>query len=252
MRLMITIIFIVIICVCLAIPAPKKITAIGNDNIVKEYPYDSRIITQGIEKINNKIIISSGGYGQSSIGILDLKSGFLTNEKKLLYSYYSEGLTFDGSYIYQLTWKEKTIFVRDPLNLEIIKTIYIDKILWGICFAKNYFFISDGSEYLFVYDKDFQLIRKVKITYNNDDVFFINELEYYDGYIYANIRKSNYIIKINLYTGEVEQKYDFSNLKDLQLNENSQAGELNGIAYLKNGLFLITGKNWSKCYIVNI
>lgn len=228
----------------------------GSIKIIKSYPYDSNIFTQGIEKIDNKIIISAGLYGESSIGILDLDTGKLTKKERLEESYFGEGLTFDNQNIWQLTWREETAILRDPKSLKVIKYVNYKGEGWGICFDGNDFIMSNGTSKLYFRDKsNFEIINEIIVRDRNKEVNQLNELEFYNDFIYANVWHSNYILKIDPKTGNVVKKYNAKILlkdKSISNNERLKFGVLNGIAHLQDNQFLLSGKNWSRIFKVEL
>lgn len=224
--------------------------------LIKSYPYNIALYTEGIQVINNNVILSTGLYGVSQIGVLNLTTGNVSNSKFLPTEYFAEGLTYDGKNIWQLTWKEHTAFLRNADTFDEIKRFSYEGEGWGLCFDGTYLVMSNGTNQLIYRDKtDFHIIKTIDVNLDNLKNLQMNELEYHDGYIYANIYKTYDIIKIDPNTGQVVKVYDASVL----LNDASFAeydeniyGIMNGIAHVKGNTFLLSGKNWARIFEVEL
>lgn len=219
--------------------------------LISTFYYDNQLYTQGLEIINDKLVISSGLYGKSKICEYDLNEQKVEVKQLLDKNYFGEGITFNDKNIVQLTWQEEKIIIlnKDSYKVEDIKDIHGEG--WGICFNDNKYYISNGSEYICIYDNSFQELYKIKILYKDQPIFRINELEFYKGYIYANQLDTCNIYKINPSNGNVSKKYDLSKNDEIsQLNKSK--GSMNGIAKYKDNMFYITGKNWDKMFLVKL
>jgi glutamine cyclotransferase len=219
--------------------------------ISAEYNHDAEAFTQGLEIYNNYLYEGTGLYGRSSLRKIDIESAKVLKKINLDKKYFGEGITILNNKIYQLTWKEHTAFVYD-LNFNLLNKFKYDGEGWGLTNDGQYLIMSNGSQFIFFRDpKTFEIIKKIEVNINDNIVQDINELEYLDGFIYANIWQKDYIIKIDAETGSIKAYLDFSNVLD-QKHED-KADVLNGIAYdLQNKSFLITGKLWPKIYRVTI
>lgn len=219
--------------------------------IKKILPFNSQIFTQGIIKCNNEFVVSSGHYNKSYIAKIDLDTGEIYQLKKLEKNYFGEGIAFNNKYIIQLTWKENIALCMDPITFDIKETFNYDGEGWGICYDNKCLFISDGSNVIRKLDNQtYHCIERLFITYKGKKIIGLNDLEYYDNYIYANIWNMDYILKINSRTGVVQTAYDFKNLTSYLKKKSKNIGVLNGITVIGENLFLITGKNWSNAFIV--
>lgn len=219
-------------------------------SIKKVFPYNKQIFTQGLLKFNNYLIVSSGHYKNSFIAKLDLMNNEIKQCNFLKEMFFGESITFNGKYIVQLTWKENVVLCRDPDTLNIKKVFFKPGEGWGICCGDNRLFISDGSDTIKLFDKNtFQLIDAVHVFYQKEKIFGINDLEYNNGYIYANVLNTSYIIRIKSLTGEIDKIYDF---KSLLKYFGKDIGILNGIAFVSKNDFLITGKNWNNIVLVEL
>jgi glutaminyl-peptide cyclotransferase len=219
---------------------------------IQTITHDAKSYTQGFEIYNNIMYESSGQYSASSIRKVNLKTGQLINEKKLDPSFFAEGLTVLIGKVYQLTWKEGQCIIYDE-DLKEIKKIGFRSTNgegWGICNDGVSLIISDGSNKLsYINPETFAVEKVMEIYAGNTPVNYLNELEYVNGYIYANIYTTNQIAKIEAKTGKVLGVIELSSLK----NENPNGEVLNGIAYQKStNTFFVTGKYWDKTYEISI
>lgn len=219
---------------------------------LKTTTHDAKSYTQGFEIHNNILYESSGQYGASSIRKVNLKTGQLIIEKKLDPSFFAEGLTVLNGKVYQLTWKEGQCIIYDE-NLNELKKIGFRSTNgegWGICNDGVSLIISDGSNKLsYLHPETFAVEKVMEIYAGNTPVNYLNELEYVNGYIYANIYTTNQIAQIEVKTGKVLAVIELSSLK----SENPNGEVLNGIAYQKSSnTFFVTGKYWDKTYEISI
>ena len=234
-------------------------TAAFNTDKVKEldyqvltsYHHDPDAFTQGLEIYNDNLYEGTGLYGRSSLRKVKIKNGKILEKISLDKKYFGEGITILNSKIYQLSWKENIAFVYD-LNFNLIKTFDYQGEGWGLANNGQQLIMSNGSEYVYFRNPNtFKITKKEKIKVDNKVVKNLNELEYHNGFIYANIWQSDYILKINAENGKVEAYLDLTNI--LKTDYNGKIGVLNGIAYdPKNNNFLITGKLWPKIYRIDI
>lgn len=230
-----------------SIPAPT----VMHYSIVKVYPHDTSSYTQGLIWQDHKMYEGTGMRGVSKLRIIDINTGKPTKEIGLSNIYFGEGITLLNNKIYQLTWEEHKVFVYDAVTLKKIQEFDWTYDGWGLTNNGTQLIISTGGSNLyFVNPETFKIERTVGVIDNNGYVANLNELEFVNGSIYANVYETDYIIKINPRTGKVEGKVDLSDL--LQ-----KAGApydpktidpgyvLNGIAYdASKNSFYITGKRW--------
>ncbi|KAM3137533.1 hypothetical protein pb186bvf_010323 [Paramecium bursaria] len=212
------------------------------------------IYTQGLVFKNETHMVESGGlYRKSSIQYIDINNpSEVINLQKLHNKYFGEGCDIIDGKLYQLTWKERDILQYDLETLEYQKTITLDSQVqegWGLTHRyqnkKLEIIISDGTSNIYIADSEFNVKNIVQITYpSGDPTYNMNELEYVDGILYANIYVTNTIVAIDLSTGKVVREYDFTDLHNIAKPSN-RADCLNGIAYNKEtDTFWITGKLW--------
>ena len=219
--------------------------------IVKIYTHDTSSYTQGLEWDGNKLIEGTGNYGKSILHVLDTNMKKISAKIKLEKQYFGEGITQFNGKIYQLTWKEKKVFVYDAKTLSKIKELYWPYEGWGLTHNDTSLIVSTGESNIYIVNPDNFEIQKTIGVYNNYGyVSNINELEYVNGNIIANIYGQNDIIFIDIATGQVKHTINFANLlaqSNVKYDPLSvDAGYvLNGIAYNKQRkTFFITGKCW--------
>lgn len=221
--------------------------------ITNQYPHDTTTYTEGLEFYNHTLYESGGQYGSSKLVSVDLTTGKDLQKTPLDKKYFGEGITILNNKIYQMTWKEKTCFVYDAKTFAKLKTFTYDGEGWGMTHNGKQIIMSDGSNNLYFRDPEtFKVLSIVGVTDNNGPVANINELEYINGYILANIWQTDVIIKIDPESGKVLGKADFAGTKEKYFPELLDKAEvLNGIAYdsTTKRLF-ITGKYWPKIFEV--
>jgi glutaminyl-peptide cyclotransferase len=232
------------------IAAPKNIVL----NILSIYPHDTSAYTQGLEVYNGKMYESTGDFVNSSIRITDIKTGKVEFKHMMgTDKIFGEGITIFKGKIYQLTWQSNFVNVYDIGNLEKpIKTFTWPYEGWGITHNATDLIISDGTANLyFVNPEDFKLKSSIQVTDNLGTIKALNELEYIDGYVFANVYGADYIVKIDPANGHVVGRIDLPGLigqyaKGYNPNDNEV---LNGIAWDSAAKKIyITGKHWPKLF----
>lgn len=222
--------------------------------VVNAYPHLTTSYTQGLEFDNGTLYEGTGGMGSTGLSIVakvDYKTGEIKQKFTLAANYFGEGITILGDDLYQLTWQQNKCFVYDKNTLQRKNDFTFTGEGWGLCNDGNVLIMSDGSERLYFRDPiTFGLLKTMEVYSNQGSVKFLNELEYFNGKVYANIYQSNNIVIINPVNGIVEGIIDCS---ELSLEYRRSGEVLNGIAYKKDTrqLFL-TGKNWSNLLEVEL
>ena len=236
------------------IPAiPEPLTQNLGYEILATYPHDSVCYTQGLVIAEDIFYESCGLYGQSSIRKVDPTSGVVQAETKLDAAYFAEGLVLLDGKLYQLTWQENTGFVYDANTLELLRTFNYQTQGWGLTTDGSALILSDGSNTLYWMDPGtFHVVRQVNVSYQGQPVEYLNELEFINGLIFANVYLTDSIVAINPDDGSVVSLIDLSGLRPEQ-NLTMQGEVLNGIAYdsLNDKLYL-TGKNWPSLYEIRL
>jgi glutamine cyclotransferase len=222
-----------------------------NYTIQKVYAHDTTAYTQGIEWHNNSLIEGTGLKGKSLLYQMDDQLKPFGKKNKLDPAYFGEGITvFDGK-IYQLTWEEHVVFVYDATTFKKIKTLSWPYEGWGLTHNDTALIVSTGSSNLyFVNPNDFSIQKTLGVFNEYGYQSMLNELEYVDGKIFANIYGQNNIVVIDPNSGKITNKIDCSNLlAQAKASYNPlliDAGYvLNGIAYRKStDTYFLTGKCW--------
>ena len=220
--------------------------------LTEEYPHNTESFTQGLFFYNGIMYESTGRYGESKLykGI-DIKSG----QSEMSYAFdnqtFAEGSAVLDGTLYVLTYKQNKAYTFHPETLEMQSTIKYPREGWGLTTDGEQLIASDGTPTLYFMDGSLNVLSTVTVTRNGTPLKNINELEYINGEIWANIWQSDEIVIIDPKTGEVTQAIDF---KDLYTPENPTADTvLNGIAYNEsNGKIYITGKYWGKMFELEI
>ncbi|MDR1483943.1 MAG: glutaminyl-peptide cyclotransferase [Planctomycetaceae bacterium] len=229
---------------------------------VARHPHDAGAFTQGLFYENGFLYESTGEYKSSTLRQTEIKTGKTLLKVKLPDKYFAEGLHVIGDKIYQLTWREGYCFVYDKSTFKLIGQFKYRGEGWGLTGDGKFLIISDGSDQLnFVDPANFKSVRKIFVkdidakTKRPFPVRDLNELEYINGEIWANVWQSTQIVRINPETGEVIGRIEFAPFvpTEHRNEQNLRWGErrcvLNGIAFdpQKKRVY-ITGKNWNVIY----
>lgn len=219
--------------------------------VVKEYPHDVAAYTQGLFFHGGKLYETTGQYGTSTIRTVDLATGKPIVEKKLNRKYFGEGSVILGKDLYVLTWTNKVAFRYDAATLSYKQTVSYPREGWGLTTDGNQLIASDGSAHLYFMDADMKLQKKLPVTMNGRPLRNLNELEWIDGKVWANVYMTDMIVMINPSTGKVEGALDCTGLLPDDLYT-SATDVLNGIAIDAAGHIFVTGKNWPKLYQIEL
>lgn len=223
--------------------------------VVNVFPHDTDSFTQGLFYYQGYLYEGTGLKKKSRLMKVDIKTGKAVQTVELKDTFFGEGIVRFNDRILQLTWTSSTGFIYDLNTLELIKSFTYASDGWGICFDGTNFIISDGSDKLSFYSIDpFQKLYDISATdYNGIAITRLNELEYVDGYVFANVYQTNTIVCIDPLSGSMVKRFDFTDQVNAEMKQNKDARELNGIAYNpESKTFYITGKNWSSLYEVRL
>ena len=223
-----------------------------NYEIVKEYPHDPNNFTQGFQLEGNTIYESDGQLGKSRLIKYTLGTTNPIAESKQADDIFSEGCTIVGDKIYQLTWRNKKGFIYDKNSLKLLGEFPYNNMIgegWGLTYDGKNLILSDGTKNIYFLDVQdpTKLVRYISVAGHTSAYDQLNELEYHQGFIYANVWQKPIILKINPANGEVVGTFDFSEIAKKHTTDSDNV--LNGIAF-KGDNMLITGKNWDKTYEV--
>ena len=219
--------------------------------VVKEYPHDEMSYTQGLFFQGDKMIETTGQYGESTLRLVDLASGKAVKKLDFDRKYFIEGsVELDGK-IFILTWQNKVSFVYDANTLEYVQTYRYPREGWGLTTDGKSLIASDGSSRLYWLDKDFRQQKALTVKLNGRAINQLNELEWIDGKIWANVYGTDQIVRINPQTGTVTGVINCRGLLPVSLRKPS-TDVLNGIAVDARGGIWLTGKYWPKMYRITL
>ncbi len=220
--------------------------------VVAEYPHDVEAYTQGLFFNDGEMYESTGLHGQSSFRKVNPETGEVLSRLNFDKKYFVEGSVMLGGQLYILTWESKLVFVYDAKTLEYKSTWKYPREGWGLTTDGSQLIASDGTANLYFMDEKFAVDRRLVVKLNDAPVRFLNELEYIDGKIWANVYTYDEIVIINPKYGKVEAVVDCRGLLPKNLHT-EDTDVLNGIAYdEKTGKIYLTGKNWPKLYEVKL
>jgi glutamine cyclotransferase len=223
-------------------------------SIISSLPHDTGSYTQGLCFYKGELFESAGLYEKSRLRKTDLKTGKVLQEVKLDNKYFAEGICILRDTIYQLTWRENIVFVYTLKDFKKVKEFRIETEGWGITHDGKNLIVSTGSGDLFFYDPTtFRLLTKMSVMEGNNQTYNLNELEYIDGFVYANQYQYAYILKIDPVVGKVVAKYDVNDMwKRVQVLK-PDADVPNGIAYDEiTKKIYVTGKLWPELYEIKL
>ncbi len=232
--------------------SPQKISPL-NFSVVASYPHDTSSYTQGLQIYKGRLFEGTGQYGSSKLMEIELKTGKTLRSIQLNEQFFGEGITILRDTIYQLTWREKKIFCYTH-DFKKINEYEIDKEGWGLTNNGNDLILTNGSGELYFYSPHgMQLIKSQLVTEEGSPTYNLNELEFIDGFVYANQYTTPYILKINPSNGEVVGKADFTSLLNQAQSAYAGAEVLNGIAYdPESKKIYITGKWWPLLFEITL
>lgn len=221
-------------------------------NIINTYPHDVGAFTQGLVYETDFFYESTGGFGESSLRKVDFKTGEILKLYKLDDNYFGEGITLYDNKIFQLTWKSNIGLIYDKDSFNLINKFYYNTEGWGITHNEEHLIMSDGTDRIhFLNPKNLKKVYSIKVHDGFRPVTKLNELEFIQGEIYANVWKSNEIARICPQTGEITGWIDLKGL--LSPKEYKKVGCLNGIMYdRQSSRIFVTGKMWPKIFEVKL
>lgn len=221
--------------------------------VVKAYPHDSRAFTQGLVYVDGHLYESTGLNGRSSLRQVDLETGRVLKEVSVPSQYFAEGLTNWGSTLIQLTWKRHVAFVYDRASFRLLKTFQYPWEGWGLTQDDKHLIMSDGTETIHFLDPDtFKQVRSIQVTDRGHAVKDLNELEYIQGEIYANVWMTDRIARISPSTGKVLGWINLAGLLP-SVEVRADGAVLNGIAYdAAHHKLFVTGKLWPRLFQIEV
>lgn len=221
--------------------------------LVRTYAHDTLSYTQGLEYKGDVIIESSGRTGKSFVAEVDIEKGTFQRKYDFDSTEFGEGLTILGNKIYVLTLQSNLIYIFDKTSYQLLNKISLSYRGWGLCNDGKNLIYTNGSNRLFYLDTStFSITREVPVYEENMPLNAINEMEYVNGHIFANIYMTNLIYVINAETGEALYKIDLKDLAADARHSKPNIDVLNGIAFKRDTReLLVTGKYWPKYYLIS-
>ncbi|CAA7392073.1 unnamed protein product [Spirodela intermedia] len=243
--------------VLLSESSPARGTAVYSIEVVKEYHHDPDAFTQGLLYAGNDTLFESTGlYGHSSVRKVLLQTGKVKIIHRMDSSFFGEGLTLLGERLYQVAWRTRTGFIYDKHSLKKVKkfTHQMDD-GWGLATDGKVIFGSDGGSTLYQLEpQSLKVIKSTVVKYNGQAVFDLNELEFIDGEVWANVWQTDCIARISHEDGKVLGWILLHGLRESLIQTwNKEIDVLNGIAWdQENGRIFVTGKLWPKLYEIKL
>ncbi len=219
------------------------------------YAHDVASYTQGLEFYGDSLYESTGQFNESDLRITNVETGETIKKIDLPSSQFAEGMTIMNDKIYQLTWQSEIGYIYDLGLNKVGEFAYNEsKEGWGLTNDGEKLYKSDGTDKIWIIDPEtFQEEGYIQVVSNKEVYKKINELEFIDGKIYANVYQQNVIFIIDPQTGGIEAAIDLRTLKDEIPNYSSNDNVLNGIAYdKKNDRLFVTGKRWEKMFEIEV
>ncbi|MBM3762580.1 MAG: glutaminyl-peptide cyclotransferase [Acidobacteria bacterium] len=219
--------------------------------VVKSFAHDPRAFTQGLEFRDGTFYEGTGLNGRSSLRRVNLNDGQVLQQTPLSSQYFGEGITVLKDRILQLTWQAGTGFIYDRKTFKQTGQFKYPGEGWGLTNDGKNIYMSDGTPQIRIWDATtLKELRRITVKSGNRPIDQINELEWIDGEIYANVWQTDFILRINPSTGTVTGIIDMTGLLD---GNNGTADVLNGIAYdAPTKRLFVTGKLWPKIYQVEL
>ncbi len=221
--------------------------------IVNTYPHDDHAFTQGLVYYDGDLYEGTGLNGRSSVRRVELETGKVVQKIDLENKYFGEGITLFEDKLIQLTWRSQISFVYDRESFEKLQEFTYPTEGWGLTHDGQNLIMSDGSNSLFFLDPEtFEEVKRISVSHHNEPIDKLNELEYINGEIYANVWMSDRIARISTTSGQILGWIDLSGLLNPALADNRDA-VLNGIAYdSENDRLFVTGKLWPNLFEITI
>lgn len=221
--------------------------------VVASYPHDPNAFTQGLIFIDGKLYESAGHYGRSTLRRVDLETGRVEQEIRLASDLFGEGLTDWHGRLVQLTWRERLGIIYDAKTFERLETFQYQGEGWGLTHDGQHWIMSDGTDELrFIDPETRRVVRRLKVRDGRQPMHQLNELEYIDGEIWANVWRSDRIMRISPESGTVTAVLDLTTLYPAGERVSPEA-VMNGIAHdAATGRLFVTGKDWPRLYEIQV
>ena len=221
--------------------------------VIATWPHDPKAFTEGLLVRNGELFESTGLYGQSSLREVEISTGRIVKQVSVPAQFFGEGLTIIGDHAYQLTWRSGKGFVYDADTFRLEREFTFESEGWGLTTDGHWLIQSDGTNRIrFLDPATFRVVRTLDVVAEGKPVSRLNELEWINGEIFANVWLTDKVMRIDPATGQVRGVIDFSGLLAPQ-DHGPETDVLNGIAYdAANDRLFITGKRWPKIFEVRL
>ena len=221
--------------------------------VVAEYPHSRTSYTQGLQFVDDELWEGTGEYGNSRLLRTDLATGKALQSQANSKDEFGEGITVLGDKIYQLTWLNGKLHIYDKATLRHLATHTYKGEGWGLTTDGEKLYMSDGTNYIRVLNPEtLSQERRFGVTLRGESLQYLNELEWIDGKIWANVYTTDHIVIINPENGVVEGIINLSGILP-EKERDYKTDVLNGIAYDKaTKRIFVTGKNWSKLFEIRV
>jgi len=222
-------------------------------NVVNTYPHDRTAFTQGLVFEDDVLYEGTGQYGYSTLRRVELETGDILQIRELSEQFFGEGITIYGDEIIQLTWQSNIGFVYDKESFELLQEFNYSTEGWGITHDGTRLIMSDGTSTLHFLDpQTFEEIGQLEVLDNDTPIARLNELEYIQGEIYANVWQEDWVVRIAPQTGQVVGWIELRGLLTAE-DRSEPVDVLNGIAYDANtDRLFVTGKLWPKLFEIEL
>ncbi len=242
-----------VLLLCAASMAAAQEPQLHGYRVVNSYPHEITAFTQGLIYRDGELWEGTGKNGLSRLARIDLESGELKQNVQLADRYFGEGIEMIGDRIYQLTWRAHMVFVYDRENLEQLETHYNAREGWGLAFDGQHLILSDGTANLqFIDPEGFVPVRGIEVTVGGQPLSLLNELEYIEDEIWANVWQTDFIVRIDPASGVVNSIVDLTGLA-ARTELGSSEAVLNGIAWdSENRRLFVTGKHWANLFEIEL
>jgi len=229
---------------------PKKL----NYRVIHTYPHDSEAFTQGLFYDNGVLYEGTGQETGSTLRVVELETGKVLRQHNLDPSLFGEGITLYRDRIYQVTWQNKVGYVYNKSDFRVLNKIFYQTEGWGLTTINDRILRSDGTNVLCFHEPEmFDVVSRLEVYDNEKKVDQLNELEYINGEIWANIWQTDLIARIDPVSGKVNSYIDMSPLYPEPNRREVNADVLNGIAWDAQGdRIFVTGKRWPKLYEIKV
>ena len=235
------------------VPSNSDVIPAYTYNIVHTYPHDRNAFTQGLVFEDGVLYEGTGLLGHSTLRRVELETGEILQVHELPAQFFGEGITIYGNKMIQLTWQSNIGFVYDKNSFELLQEFNYSTEGWGITHDGERLIMSDGTSILHFLDpQNFEEIGQLEVFDNDGPVTRLNELEYIQGEIYANVWQTDRVARIALETGRVVGWIELGGLLTTE-DQHEPVDVLNGIAYdAKTDRLFVTGKLWPKLFEIEL